>query len=136
MMAEKTYVEVATVNVKETFDNKFKAKLQKYLTEGIEEAVDKSSKLTTKPPKDKKAEGFYLAGSVSLKQTKKGIEAELSTALASWPGKSIFGTATSKASMEVDDPDNVSDKDVEALLDALLSSFKAKVIKELEKQAK
>ncbi len=134
-MADKTYVEVPNVNIKEIFDNKFKSKVQKDLTDGMNDAVDKSSKLTTKKPSDKKAEGFYLPASVALKLDDDLLTANLSTALASWPGKSIFGNATSKYGTSVNDADKVTDKDVDAVLEGLLKNFRDNVIKALEKQA-
>src|SRR5262249_61017645 len=117
-MADKTYVEVDTIAIKEVFDGKYKSTLPKRMTPAIEKAIDRSSKLTTKPPADKKAEGFYLTGSLSLKQTDKGIEAKLSMVLATWPKKSIFGSASSAASTEVANPDK-SDREVDAVIDEL-----------------
>jgi hypothetical protein len=135
MAENKKYVCIQNVGVKDAFDNKYKSTLPKIMTARIEKAINSSSKLTTKPPADKKAEGFYLDGSLSLRRTDKGIEAELKMALADWPKKSIFGVATSKASVEVGDPAKI-DKDVDAVIDALLDDVQAKVIKELEKRAK
>ena len=134
-MADKMYVCVAPVGVS-AFDSKYKSSLPKVLNAAFAKAIDRSSRLTTKAPSDKKEEGFYLDGSVSLKKTAKGIAAELSMAMASWPGKSIFGTASSKASVEVDDPSKISDDDVDAAIQALLDDVQPKVIKELEKRAK
>jgi hypothetical protein len=61
-MSDKTYVCVAPVVIKQAFDNKYKSTLPKRMGDSIAEAIDRSSKLTTEPPKDKKAEGFYLTG--------------------------------------------------------------------------
>jgi len=105
------------------------------MTAELERAIDRSSKLTTEPPADKKAEGFYLTGSLSLKKTDKGIEAKLSMPLATWPKKSIFGVASSQAIVEVTNPAKI-DKDVDAVVDALLDDARAQVIKALEKRAK
>jgi hypothetical protein len=134
-MADKTYVCVVPVGVKEAFDNKYKSSLPKRMNAALSKAIDGSSKLTTRPPTDKKADGFYLDGSLSLRKTDKGIEAELKMVLADWPKKSIFGTASSKASTQVANPDRI-DKDVDAVIDALLDDVQDKVIKEFEKRAK
>jgi hypothetical protein len=134
-MPDKTYVCIVPVGVKDAFDNKYKSILPKRINEGLAKAVDRSSKLTTKPPADKKEEGFYLDGSLSLTRTDKGIEADLKMALASWPKKSIFGTASSKASTQVANPAKI-DNDVNDVIDALVDEVQAKVIKEFEKRAK
>jgi hypothetical protein len=131
-MSDKTYVNVAPVAVKEVFDSKYKATAPKRLNAALANAINHSSKLTTKPPADKKAEGFYLDGSLTLKKTAKGIEAELKMVLADWPKKSIFSTASTKALVE----DGDSDKDVDAALDALVDGVQAKVLKEFENRAK
>jgi hypothetical protein len=131
-MADKTFVFVAPVAVKEVFDSKYKSTAPKRLNEALAKAINRSSKLTTKPPADKKAEGFYLDGSLTLKKTDKGIEAELKMVMADWPKKSIFATASTKASVEGGD----SDKDVNALLDALVDGVQAKVLKEFENRVK
>src|SRR5206468_7298666 len=96
-MPDKTYVCVDSITVKDTFDSKYKSTLPKRVTAAFEKAIDRSSKLTTKPPSDKKAEGFYLTGTLSLKKTDQGVEAKLSMVLATWPKKSIFGAANSEA---------------------------------------
>src|SRR5215471_6731948 len=103
-MPDKMYVNVDPIAIKDTFDNKYKSSLQKRITAAFEKAIDRSSKLTTKPPADKTAEGLYLTGTLSLKQTDKGVEAKLSMVLATWPKKSIFATTSSAASTEVANP--------------------------------
>jgi hypothetical protein len=134
-MPDKTYVSVDPITIKETFDGKYKSTLPKRMTAAFEKAIDRSSKLTTKPPADKKAEGFCLTGSLSLKQIDKGIEAKLSMVLATWPKKSIFGSASSEASTEVANPDKV-DREVDAVIDALLDDAQPQVVKTFEKRAK
>jgi hypothetical protein len=134
-MADKMYVNVDTIGVKETFDGKYKSSLPKRMTEAFAKAIDRSSKLTTKPPADKKAEGLYLSGSLSLKQTDQGVEAKLSMVIATWPKKTMFGTANSNASTKVANPDKI-DKDVDAVIDGLLEDAVPKVVKEFEKRAK
>jgi hypothetical protein len=134
-MSDKTYVCVPPVGVKETFDNKYKSTLPKMINAALAKAIDHSSKLTTKPPSDKKEEGFYLDGSLSLKRTAKGIEAELKMVMADWPKKSIFGTASSKAGTDVANPAKI-DADVDAVIESLLDDVQAKVFKEFEKRAK
>jgi hypothetical protein len=132
-MAGKTYVCVAPIKVTAVFDSKYKSPLAKRMTAAFEKAIKSSSKLTTKPPADKKAEGFYLTGSLSLKKTDKGIEAKLSMVLATWPKKSMFAMPNFEASTEVANPDK---KDVDAVIDALLGDAQAQVIELLEKRAK
>src|SRR5262245_35177967 len=134
-MAGKTYVCVAPVVMKDSFDNKYKSSLPKRVTDALAKAVDRSSKLTTKPPSDKKAEGFYLTGNLSLTKTDKGVKAERTMVLADGPKKSIFGGASSQASTEVRNPDKI-DKDVDAIIDALIDDVQSKVIKEFEKRAR
>ena len=134
-MADKTYVEVDTIAIKEVFDGKYKSTLPKRMTAAIEKAMDRSSKLTTKPPADKKAEGFYLTGSLSLKKTDQGIEAKLSMVLANWPKKSMFAMPNFEASTKVANPAKI-DKDVDAVLDALLDNAQTEVVKVLEKRVK
>ena len=95
-MPDKTYVFVAAIAVKEAFDNKYKSSLPKRIADAIGDAIDRSPKLTTKPPKDKKAEGFYVAGDFWLRKTDKGIEAELKTVLAEWPRKKMFGSRAAR----------------------------------------
>jgi hypothetical protein len=132
-MADKTYVAVS-ISVKDAFDNKHKSSLPKDIKESFNKAIDKSSKLTSKQPSDKKAESLSLDGGLSLTKTKKGIEAKISIAMAK--DRSIFGTANSQAAIELDDPDKVTDSDVDDLVQALLKDVQPKVIKELEKKAK
>src|SRR5262245_15003350 len=100
-MPDKMYVKVDPIAIKDTFDNKYKSSVPKRITEAFETAIDRSSKLTTDPPKDKKTEGLFLTGSLSLKKTDDGIEAKLSMVLATWPKKSMFATANSSAATEV-----------------------------------
>jgi hypothetical protein len=137
-MADKTYVDVDTIDVKDpksAFDGKYKSGLPKRMNAVFEKAINRSSKLTTKPPSDKKAEGFYLTGTLTLMKTDKSIEAKLSMVLATWPKKSMFGAANSEASTEVSNPDKI-DKDVDAVIDALLDDAQTQVVKAFEKKAK
>jgi hypothetical protein len=134
-MPDKTYVNVDTIAVKDIFDSRYKSTLPRRIGTAFEKAIDRSSKLTTKPPADKKAEGFYLTGTVSLTKTDKGIEAKLSMVLATWPKKSMFAMPNFEASTEVANPAKI-DKDVDAVIDALLDDAQTQVIKLLEKRAK
>ena len=134
-MSDKTYVCIASFNVKEAFDNKYKSNLPKRIADAIGDAVDGSPKLTTKPPKDKKAEGFYVAGDFWLRRTDKGIEAEIKTVLAEWPSKKMFGSKGSKASTAVANPAKI-DQSVNEVVDAALEHVQANVVKEFEKLAK
>ena len=133
-MPDKMYVCVAPIGV-EAFDSKYKSTLPRLMKDKFERAINNSSKLTTKPPADKTAEGFYLDGNLSLKKTDKGIDGKMDMALASWPKKAIFGTATNKAFTDVPNPARI-DGDVTALVDAIMDDVKAKVIKTLEGRVK
>jgi hypothetical protein len=130
-MAGKTYVCVAPIKVAAAFDSKYKSPLAKRMTAAFEKAIKSSSKLTT----TKKAQGFYLTGSLSLKKTGKKIEAKLSMVLATWPEKSMFAMPNFEASTEVADPAKI-DKDVDAVIDALLGDARVQVIKLLEERAR
>jgi len=131
-MANKTYVCVGGVSLKETFDNKYKTILPKKMKAALQKAMDRSAKLTTKPPSDKKAKGFYVDGSVTLKKTANGIEAEIQVVLAHWPDKTIFtAPSKTKATTTVSNPAKI-DQDVDAVIEALLDAVAAKVIKVLE----
>lgn len=134
-MADKTYVCVPPIEVKEIFDAKYKSTVPKRVNEALAQAINRSSKLTTKPPADKKAEGFYAAGDLWLRQTDKGIEAELSMVLADWPSKKMFSNKRSKAGPEVPNPAKI-DQTVDEVVAAMLEHVQANVVKELEKRAK
>src|SRR4051794_10138795 len=113
-MADKTYVVVANVAIKAIFDNKYKASLLKKVKDALEDAVDGSSKLTTKAPA-KDADGFYLAPTASLTRTDGGVQAEVSVVLADWPKKKLFGSKGSKAEADVSNPAKIDQKVNEAL---------------------
>lgn len=139
-MADKTYVAIATMGVKDTFDRKYKSSLPSVITAVAENAVKKSSKLTTKKPKDKKAEGFYLDGGlVKLEKVKKGkgevLNAVVKMQLATWPKKSMFAFATGSGSYAFEA--KTVDADVKFLVESVVgSTMKKDVIKQFEKRAK
>jgi hypothetical protein len=135
-MADKTYVCVAPVSIREAFDNKFKSAATKLVNAALTKLIDGSSKLTTKPPADKNAEGFYLDGSLGLTKSDKEVEADIKMAMADWPKKSIFAVANSSASLEVDDPAKIDEDDVEAVIQGVIDEIESKVLKEFEKRAK
>lgn len=134
-MADKSYVFIASINVKESFDSKYKSSLPKTVKDALVDAIDGSSKLTTKPPSDKDAKGFYVAGDLWLSRTDKGIEAELSVVLADWPSKKMFGSKDSKAGADVPNPAKIDQK-VKEVMDAIVEHIQDNVVKELEKRAK
>jgi len=134
-MADKTYVCIDTIAVKESFDNKYKATLPKRVGAALAKAVDRSSKLTTKPPADKKAEGFYLSGTLALTKAGTDITAALELVLATWPKKSMFNRATKGATFEKSNPAKI-DKEVDELIDTLVDTLQPQVVKALEKRAK
>jgi hypothetical protein len=140
MANEKTYVKIATFGVTKPFDPKYSSSLPKIMLKAAEAAIDKSRKLSTDPPDDKKAQAFYLDGTLtSLEKSTKGAEtlisAEISMQLADWPKKSMFGFANAKAKMPAGNPTKLDD-DVEYLVKDLVKSIMAdKVIKEFEKRA-
>src|SRR5689334_18520690 len=100
MATPKKYVFVANFAVKDVFDNKYKTTLPKIMKAAAEKAVNASSKLTTKPPADKKEEGFYLDGSLaSLTKSENGsidLEAKIMLTLATWPKKAMFAFPSSE----------------------------------------
>ncbi len=130
----KTCVVINPINAKEVFDKKYQASLPKLIKESFEAAINKSAALTTKPSSDKKAPTLSLDGTLTLKKSKKGIEGKLSIVMAK--DRSIFGSANSEGAIELDDPDKVSESDVNDLVKAFLKDVQPKVIKELEKKAK
>ena len=105
------------------------------MTAAIEKAIDRTSKHTTKPLADKKAEGFYLTGSLSLKKTDQGINAKLSMAFANWTKKSMFVMPNFEASTRVGNPAKI-DNDADAVIDALVDNAQTEVVKVLEKRVK
>ena len=130
-MAAKTAVYVNPISVKAPFDKKFESSLPKQVKEGLEKAIDKSSKLESSD--DKKA-SLSLNGNLKLTCDKKQLEAALSVVLCK--DRSIFGGADNSAAMEVDDPAKVSADDVDALVEAILKDVGPDVVKELEKKLK
>lgn len=141
MPTAKTYVHVDKFGVKSAFDKKYAASLPKIMRATAEKALNRSKKLTTKKPGDKKAEGFYLKGTlVKLERSGEGrktqVNASVSLALATWPRKSMFAFPSASAKLTVGDSKSL-DADIEHLVtqvcDAILSS---KVVKVLEKRVK
>ncbi len=139
-MADKTYVAIATMGVKDAFDRKYKSSLPSVITAAAEKAVKKSSKLTTKKPTDKKAGGFYLGGGVvKLECVKKGkgevLKVQVKMQLATWPKKSMFAFATGSGSYPFEAKS--VDADVKFLVESVVGSTMTKdVIKQFEKRAK
>jgi len=139
-MADKTYVAVGKMSVNRAFDNKYKSSLPSVIVAVVEKAVKKSSKLTTKAPKDKKTGGLYLGGGVAkLVRVKKGkgevLKVEVKMQLATWPQKSMFGFATSNGSYPL--VEKTIDSDVKFLVQTVIgNAMKSSVIKQLEKRAK
>jgi hypothetical protein len=133
----KNYVYVANFGVKDAFDNKYKSTLPKVMKSLAEKMVNGSSKLTTKPPADKKEEGFYLDGSLtSLSKTENGaigLKAKIMMTLATWPKKSMFAFPSAEGSVESDE--KRLDRDVGELVTALLEDLMTTSVKELEKRA-
>ena len=141
MASSKTYVHVARFGVKDAFDSKYASKLPKLMKTCVERAINGSSKLTTKKPRDRKAPGFYVDGSlVKLERIGSGakttIRASLRLALATWPKKSMFAFPSGSAKLTIGETKRL-EAEIEYLvgqmLDALLQS---KVVKVLEKRSK
>jgi hypothetical protein len=132
-MADKTYVKVNAISAKNVFDKKYQTTMPKVIAEAFSKAIDKSSLLTTKPPADKKATTMSLDGSLTLTQTKKGIDGKLSMAMAK--DNSMFGMPSSQAKIDMD-PAKVSDSDVRDLVDGLVDAIVDDVVKQFEKKAK
>jgi hypothetical protein len=134
-MADKTYVNVPDVAVKESFDNKYKSTLADRAHAALAEAINRSSKLTTKAPADKKALGFYVAGVMWLRKTDKGVEAEMNVVLADWPKKKMLASKNSKAGTDVTNPAKI-DKKVDEVIAVVLERMQATVVKDLEGRGK
>lgn len=140
MAAEPKYVCVAPMSAKDVFDNKYKSTMPKVMKAAAEAAVNSSSKLTTDPPKDKNAEGFYVDGTLtSLVKDDTGkeivLQGEVKLVLATWPKKSMFGFPSASSKLKGANP-NKLDGDVQALVKALMDAALDKAIPELEKRAK
>ena len=138
-MADQTYVAITKMGVKDAFDRKYKSSLPSVITAVAEKAVKKSSKLTTKKPKDKKAEGFYLSGGVvKLECVKKGkgevLKVQVKMQLATWPKKSMFGFTTDNGSYPF--VAKSVDADVKFLVETVVGNAMKSAVKELEKRAK
>jgi|SRR3954470_22163972 hypothetical protein len=138
MANAKKYVYVANFGVKDAFDNKYKSTLPKVMKAAAEKAINASSKLTTKPPADKKEEGFYLDGSLtSLGKTVNGneidLDAKIMATLASWPKKAMFAFPSAEAEIKGANEKKL-DSDVQDLVIALLEDVMPIAIKELEKR--
>ena len=134
-MADKRYVNIPAVATKETFDNKYKSIWPKKVQAALVAAINGSSKLTTEPPEDKKAPGFYAAGQVALRKTDKGVEAEVQVVLADWPGKKMFRTEISKADTPVPNPAKIDQK-VTDIMEGILENIPKNVVKTLEGKVK
>jgi hypothetical protein len=135
MADPKTYVDVTDFAVKDIFDGKHKSRVVGVMTKAAEEAVKRSGKLTLDKPKDKGAKGWSINGSlVSLGPDKAGkkLEAEVSIALATWPGKSIKAMPKGSAAMAIDDPKKIDAGDVDAIAEAAAQSAMKAGVKYME----
>ena len=136
MAANKTYVDIAKMSVKDAFDAKYKSSLPKVMQKAAEKAVKASSQLTLDPPKEKGATGFSLDGSlVSIGPDKAGkkLEGKFSMAISTWPGKSIKALPSSNAALAIADASKVDAADVEALAESLVESAMKEAVKYMEK---
>jgi hypothetical protein len=125
--ATKTYVNISTIGVGETFDDKYKATLPAIMNSSLADGVNGSSKLTT----DDAPKGFYLGGSLTLKRTDTGISAVLTMQLGDWPSQSMWGFATPKGATEVRRPAKIDD-DVDFLVKAVLAKALTTVLPQFE----
>ena len=138
-MTAKTYVCVANIGVNDAFDKKYKSTLPKLIKTTTENAINRSSKLTTKAPSDKNAKGFYLDGSLSsltktAKDKKIVIAGKMTMQLATWPDKVLFATSNTGSKLETSESDDI-DNAVEDAVKAILEDLLSKVIPVLEKKA-
>ena len=147
MATDKAYVHVDDFAINESFDRKHKtsSSLKKAMKAAAVKAINKSSKLTTKPINDKdkgkddakKPMQFYVGGGVSKitkysKGKKEFLKAEMKIQTASWPKKSMFGFADGNRAF-VDYNAKRIDKEVEELLSELVDVLMTKdVVKALE----
>ena len=130
-MADKIYVKVGNMNVKEAYDNKYKSSLPKVMKAAAEKALKTSSKLTLTEPSADGAKGFRVDATLTLKKTSSGVTAEVNVALINWPENTLYGNASSKATLSGTDP---GDDDVEDLVSQVMDGvLKKQIIKEFEK---
>ena len=133
-----TNVTIAKFAITKIFDNAYKAKAQTIMVKEATRWIEKSKLLSTKG--DKKEEGFYLDGGLTLLKGDSGgksvLAAKVELQLATWPKKSMFGFAKGGASVEVLNDAKV-DRDIEDLLSSLFEDLMTKqVVKEFEGRAK
>jgi hypothetical protein len=134
MADAKTYVEIVGFAVKDIFDSKHKAKAIEAMDKAAAAAAKKSGKLTLDKPKDK-SKGWSLNGSlVSLGPDKAGkkVAAEVTLAVATWPGKSIKSVAKGSASFAIDDPAKINAGDVAALAEGAVDGAMKSAVKYME----
>ncbi len=65
-MADQTYVELDHIGVQKTFDNKYKAIAVKKISKAVTDAIDGSSKLTTKAPTGDAHTGLTVMGRATI----------------------------------------------------------------------
>ena len=138
MAPTKTYVEVRKMAVKDVFDDKYKSSIPAILKKVAEKAIKGDGKLTLDAPKDKGAKGWTLDGTlVSLGPDKAGkkLAGEVSLVISTWPGKSIKAMPGGKAAIGIDGPDKIAAGDVQALVEALMSSAMDTATGYMEKNA-
>lgn len=136
---ELTHVHVAKFSVSKIFDDKYKAKLPELMRKTAAKHLEKSKLLTVKPPKDKKAPGFYLDGSLKVAMGEKAgktlLAGEVKLVMATWPKKSMFAFPSGTAKI-VANPNDL-EGDIRALVEALVTSVvKDQAVKEFEKRSK
>jgi hypothetical protein len=125
MADAKIYVEIKKFALKDIFDDKHKSRVIDLVTATAEAAAKKGGKFTLDAPKGKDASGWSVNGSVvSLAPDKAGkkLEALVSIAVATWPGKSIKSMVKGSAAIAIDSPAKVSAGDVDAVAEAAAES--------------
>ena len=147
-MAEKTYVNVQKFTVKAIFDSALKGVAVAAMTKAAEKAVDKSSTLTIKAPKEKDGQALYLGGTLETlqmvdKDGQKLLVCKVVMDAGEWDIKakkgkmSLFPKGGGKVPVDKpDDSDRVA-KDVAWLLDTVVTDMITKdLLKPLEAKAK
>ena len=135
-MADKAYVEIATMKVQSAFNNAYKTSLPKAMKTTATKVISSSSTMTVTKPVEKDAKGFSLDATVTnlTQDAKSGaLEAKISMVLSTWPEESMFGMLSGGGKAPRSSPKTI-DKDVEDLvgdiLEALITDKVAKAIQQ------
>jgi hypothetical protein len=135
MADAKTHVEIPEFALKDIFDSKHKSRVIDLVSKTAEAAVKRSAKPTLDAPKGKDNSGWSANGSVvSLEPDKSGkkLEALVSIAVATWPGKSIKPMVKGSAAIAIDNPTKTSPGDVDAVAEGAAETTMKTAMKYME----